>query len=46
VAARLGITRQPLNRALAGLARTGWIQVSGAQADLREVAALQGFIES
>jgi CRP-like cAMP-binding protein len=46
VAARLGVTRQSLNRALTGLARRGWIDVSGPRVALRDVPALQHFIDS
>jgi CRP/FNR family transcriptional regulator, cyclic AMP receptor protein len=46
VAARLGVTRQSLNRALAGLAKRGWIEVAGAEVSLRDVPALQRFVDS
>jgi CRP/FNR family transcriptional regulator, cyclic AMP receptor protein len=46
VAARLGVTRQSLNRALAGLVRRGWIDVAGTTVELRDVPALHRFVES
>ncbi|MDP9116353.1 MAG: Crp/Fnr family transcriptional regulator [Actinomycetota bacterium] len=43
VAAQLGVTRQSLNRALAGLGRRGWIDVHGAHVQVRDAAALRRF---
>jgi CRP-like cAMP-binding protein len=46
LAARLGVTRQTLNRALAGLTRHGWIEVSGSEFVLLDPEALSRFAES
>jgi CRP/FNR family cyclic AMP-dependent transcriptional regulator len=46
VAAQLGVTRQSLNRALAGLAKRGWIQVEGVRVRLRDVEAMRRFADS
>ncbi len=46
IAARLGVTRQSLNRALSELAHRGWIRVDGATIRLDEVAALSRFAGS
>jgi CRP-like cAMP-binding protein len=46
LAARLGVTRQSLNRALAGLARRGWINADEGGYVLRDPAALQRFADS
>ena len=43
VAARLGVARQTLNRALSALHQRGWISVDGTRVLLRERAALQQF---
>lgn len=43
VAARLGVARQSLNRALSALHARGWISVDGAHVRLQERAALQRF---
>lgn len=45
VAARLGVTRQSLNRALSALAQRSWITVDGATIRLDDVAALTRFAE-
>ena len=46
VAARLGVTRQSLNRALATLANRGWITLDGTAVRLDDPAALERFAES
>ncbi|MCA1824141.1 MAG: Crp/Fnr family transcriptional regulator [Mycobacteriales bacterium] len=46
VAARLGVTRQSLNRALAGLQRRGWIEVQRNHVRLRARDALERFATS
>jgi CRP-like cAMP-binding protein len=46
VAARLGVTRQSLNRALATLVNRGWITVDGTAVRLNDPAALTKFAES
>jgi len=46
LAARLGVTRQSLNRALTGLVRRGWIAPDGADVVLLDPAALRRFSES
>jgi CRP/FNR family transcriptional regulator, cyclic AMP receptor protein len=46
LAARLGVTRPSLNRALAGLLRRGWISTDGGGYVLRDVAALRRFADS
>jgi CRP/FNR family transcriptional regulator, cyclic AMP receptor protein len=46
VAARLGATRQSLNKALAELARRTWITVDGTRVHIVDVAALRRFAES
>ncbi len=45
VAARLGVTRQSLNRALSALAQRSWVTVDGATIRLDDVAALTRFAE-
>jgi CRP/FNR family transcriptional regulator, cyclic AMP receptor protein len=46
VAARLGVTRQSLNRAMATLANRGWITLEGTTVRLDDAAALERFAES
>lgn len=46
VAARLGVARQSLNRALGGLARRGWISVHGSTVTLQDRVALARFADS
>jgi CRP-like cAMP-binding protein len=46
LAARLGVTRQSLNRALTGLVRRGWIATEGADVVLLDPAALRRFADS
>src|SRR3954454_5442566 len=46
VAARLGVTRQSLNRALSALAQRNWITVEGATVHLDDPAALSRFAQS
>lgn len=46
VAARLGVARQSVNRALAGLSRRGWIEVDRSTVRLRDRAALSRFADS
>jgi CRP-like cAMP-binding protein len=46
VAARLGATRQSLNRALNEFARRGWVTADGAVIQLDDAAALRRFAES
>jgi CRP/FNR family transcriptional regulator, cyclic AMP receptor protein len=46
LAARLGVTRQSLNRALAGLVRRGWIGPDDHGYVLRDPAALRRFADS
>lgn len=46
LAARLGVARQSVNRALAGLTRRGWIEVDRSTVRLRDRAALTRFAES
>jgi CRP-like cAMP-binding protein len=46
VAARLGVTRQSLNRALSGLAQRGWITLEGTLVQLDDVPALMRFADS
>jgi CRP/FNR family transcriptional regulator, cyclic AMP receptor protein len=46
LAARLGVTRQTLNRALAGLIRRGWVEAQGPQFVLRDPDALGRFADS
>jgi CRP/FNR family transcriptional regulator, cyclic AMP receptor protein len=46
LADRLGVTRQSLNRALAGLARHGWISADGGRYVIRDPAALRRFAGS
>ena len=46
VAARLGVTRQSLNRSLSGLASRRWIEVEGTRVRLKDVAAMRRFVES
>lgn len=46
VAARLGVARQSVNRALSSLQSRGWVQVVGSHIDLRDRAALERFAGS
>ncbi|MDQ4037402.1 MAG: Crp/Fnr family transcriptional regulator [Actinomycetota bacterium] len=46
VAARLGVTRQSLNRVLSGFTRRGWIRVDGSTVALCDRAALARFAGS
>lgn len=46
LAARLGVTRQTLNRALTGLIRRGWIEARGTEFVLRQPDALSRFADS
>ena len=46
LAAQLGVTRQSLNKALTGLTKRGWIEVTGREVVLRDVAALARFVAS
>lgn len=46
VAARLGATRQTLNRAMSTLAHRGWITVEGSTVRIDDIAALARFAES
>jgi CRP-like cAMP-binding protein len=46
LAARLGVTRQTLNRALPGLTRRGWVEAQGPQFVLRDPDALRRFADS
>lgn len=46
VAAQLGVSRQSFNKALSGLARHAWIELSGRSVVLRDPAALQRYVES
>jgi len=46
IAARLGVTRQSLNRALGGLSRRGWVTTSATVIVLRDAAALTRFAGS
>lgn len=46
LAARLGVARQSLNRALTGLVRRGWIATEGADVILLDPSALRRFAES
>lgn len=46
VAARLGVTRQSLNRAMSALSQRGWITVDGATVHLNDVPALNRFAQS
>jgi CRP-like cAMP-binding protein len=46
VAARLGVTRQSLNRALGGLTRRGWISVQNQGYLINDPAALNRFASS
>jgi CRP-like cAMP-binding protein len=46
LAARLGVTRQSLNRALTGLVRRGWVATEGADVVLLDPAALRRFADS
>jgi CRP-like cAMP-binding protein len=45
LAARLGVTRQSLNRALGGLVRRGWIRPEDGGYVLRDPAALRRFAD-
>ena len=46
VAARLGVTRQSLNRALAGLTRRGWLRPDGTGFVVEDLPSLRRFAES
>jgi CRP/FNR family cyclic AMP-dependent transcriptional regulator len=46
IAARLGVTRQSLNRALTGLARRGWISARGHGYVIDDLASLSRFADS
>ena len=46
VASQLGVSRQSLNKALSGLARHAWIEVSGSRVVLRDIAALRRYVNS
>ena len=46
VAARLGVARQSVNRALSSLQSRGWVQVVGSHIDLRDRPALERFAAS
>jgi CRP/FNR family transcriptional regulator, cyclic AMP receptor protein len=46
LAARLGVTRQALNQALAGLVRHGWVRTEGGAYVLCDPGALQRFADS
>jgi CRP/FNR family transcriptional regulator, cyclic AMP receptor protein len=46
LAARLGVTRQTLNRALSGLTRRGWVEAQGTRFVLRDPDALRRFADS
>lgn len=46
LAARLGVTRQALNQALAGLVRHGWVRPRDGGYDLRDPEALRRFADS
>lgn len=46
VAARLGVTRQSLNRALSALSHRGWITIEGTTVRLDDSAALARFADS
>jgi CRP/FNR family cyclic AMP-dependent transcriptional regulator len=46
LAARLGVTRQSLNRALSGLTRRGWIAAEGPVVVVLDAGALRRFAES
>ena len=46
LAARLGVTRQTLNRALSGLVRRGWVEARGTEFVLLDAPALGRFAES
>jgi CRP/FNR family cyclic AMP-dependent transcriptional regulator len=46
LAARLGVTRQSLNRALSGLTRRGWLSAAGGGYVVHDLAALQRFADS
>ena len=46
VAARLGVTRQSLNRALTGLARRGWISARGHGYVIEDLPSLRRFADS
>lgn len=46
IAAQLGVTRQSLNKALAGLTKRGWIEVEGREVVIHDMAALARFIAS
>jgi CRP/FNR family cyclic AMP-dependent transcriptional regulator len=46
IAARLGVTRQSLNRALTGLARRGWISARGHGYVIEDLPSLRRFADS
>jgi CRP/FNR family cyclic AMP-dependent transcriptional regulator len=46
IAARLGVTRQSLNRALTGLVRRGWISARGQGIVIDDLASLSRFADS
>jgi CRP-like cAMP-binding protein len=46
VAAQLGVSRQSINKALAGLARHAWIEINGSTFVLRDPEALRRYVES
>jgi len=46
LAARLGVTRQSLNRALAGLVRRGWLVADGPEYVLADADAMRRFVSS
>lgn len=46
IAARLGVTRQSLNRALSGLTRRGWISAADGGYVVHDLAALRRFADS
>jgi CRP/FNR family transcriptional regulator, cyclic AMP receptor protein len=46
IAARMGVTRQSLNRALTGLVRRGWISARGQGYEIDDLASLRRFADS
>jgi CRP-like cAMP-binding protein len=46
VAAQLGVSRQSINKALAGLVRHAWIEINGSSVVLRDPEALRRYVES
>lgn len=46
VAAQLGVSRQSVNKALAGLARHAWIELDGRSVVIRDPAALRKYVDS